>query len=124
MYWKLNLKNNPGTQAENQALAHLRQQGLKPLTKNFACKFGEVDLIMLDQEKLIFIEVRFRSASNYGSAVHSINYQKQTKLRKTAAVYLKNHRQHNHRMCRFDVIAIDNSDASSKNAIKWIKNAF
>ncbi|WP_299733065.1 YraN family protein [uncultured Endozoicomonas sp.] len=124
MFWKLNLRNNPGLQAENQALRYLKQQGLKSVARNFACKSGEIDLIMLDNEKLIFIEVRFRSKSNFGSAAQTINHHKQTKIRKTAAVYLQNHRQHNHRICRFDVIAIDNSDAKCENTLKWIKNAF
>ncbi|MFK0572893.1 YraN family protein [Endozoicomonas sp.] len=124
MPWKLNLSNRKGVQAEKRALLFLKQQGLTLLHTNFACKTGEVDLIMLDQSTLVFIEVRFRNRSKYGNAASSINGHKQKKIRNTAAVYLQNHRQHNHRICRFDAISIDNHDANGQNSLEWIKSAF
>lgn len=124
MPWKLKLNNRKGVQAEKIALLFLRQQGLKLLHTNFACKAGEVDLIMLDQSTLVFIEVRFRSHSQYGNAASSINGHKQQKIRKTSAVYLQKYHQHSHRICRFDAISIDNHDAKGQNSLEWIKSAF
>lgn len=124
MHWNLSLSNKKGTEAEKRALLFLKQQGLKLLHKNFACKTGEIDLVMLDHFTLVFIEVRSRSYSRFGNAASSINTNKQQKIRKTAAFYLQKHRQHNHRICRFDAISIDNHDNSRQNSLEWIKSAF
>lgn len=124
MPWKLNLSNKKGAEAEKSALLFLRQQGLKLLHTNFACKAGEVDLIMLDQSTLVFIEVRSRGNPQFGNAASTIDLFKQQKIRKTAAVYLQKYRQHNHRICRFDAISIDNHDTKGQNSLEWIKSAF
>ncbi len=124
MPWKLKLSHWLGARAEKQALSYLKSQGLKLLHTNFACKTGELDLVMLDHSTLVFIEVRARSRSDFGSAASSIDRHKQRKIRKTADVYLQKFRQHNHRICRFDAISIDNHDTSGQNNLNWIKNAF
>ncbi len=124
MPWKLRLSNFKGARAEKQALQFLKRQGLRLLHANFACKVGEVDLVMLDQATLVFIEVRLRSTSRFGNAASTINRIKQQKIRKTADFYLQNHREHSHRICRFDAITIDNYDTNGQNSLKWIKSAF
>ena len=124
MPWKLRLSNRKGAEAEKSALLFMKQQGLTLLHSNFACKMGEVDLIMLDHSILVFVEVRSRSHSQFGNAASSIDRNKQQKIRKTAAVYLQKYRQHSHRICRFDAISIDNHDATGQNSLKWIKSAF
>ena len=124
MPWQLNLGSRKGADAEKRALLFLRQQGLTLLHRNFACKTGEVDLVMLEHDTLVFIEVRSRSQVQFGNAASSIDRNKQQKIRKTAAVYLQKYRQHCHRICRFDAISIDNHDATGQNSLKWIKSAF
>ena len=124
MFWKLKLSSPKGVRAEKQALLFLKQQGLKLLHANFACKVGEIDLVMLDQATLVFIEVRYRSASRFGNAASSIDRRKQQKIQKTAAFYLQKHRKHNHRTCRFDAISIDNCDTNGQNSLEWTKSAF
>ncbi|USE34891.1 YraN family protein [Endozoicomonas sp. SCSIO W0465] len=124
MPWKLSLTNGKGAEAENSALLFLQQQGLTLLQRNFACKTGEVDLIMLDHSTLVFVEVRYRGPSQCGNAASSIDRSKQHKIRKTAAVYLQKYRQHSHRICRFDAISIDNQDATGQNSLQWMKSAF
>ena len=79
---------------------------------------------MLDHSMLVFIEVRSRTQSRFGNAASSIDYKKQQKIRKTAAIYLQKFRQHNHRICRFDTITIDHHDLKEKSDLQWIKNAF
>ncbi len=124
MFWKLKLSNLKGAWAEKKARQFLKRQGLSLLHANFACKAGEVDLVMLDQSTLVFIEVRFRSASRFGNAASTIDRTKQQKIRKSAAVYLQSYREHRHRICRFDAISIDNYAANGQNSLEWIKNAF
>ncbi|RBW44574.1 YraN family protein [Psychromonas sp. B3M02] len=110
--------NTRGVQAERQALDFLQKQGLQLICQNFYCRFGEIDLIMSDQETLVFIEVRYRKNQDFGGATASITAQKQRKLIKTAKHYLSQLDQEPY--CRFDVIAISESATQPQ----WIQDAF
>ena len=111
-----------GEFAEQQALDYLQQQGLKLLTKNFHSRQGEIDLIMSQDQRLVFIEVRQRSNSKYGSAAESITPHKQRHIIHAASHYLQYHPEWSRHPCRFDVIAIDSIHKEQK--IQWIQNAF
>ncbi|MGJ8581952.1 MAG: YraN family protein [Psychromonas sp.] len=110
--------NTRGVQAEQQALAFLKKQGLLLICQNFYCRFGEIDLIMSDQGTLVFIEVRYRKNQDFGGAAASITSQKQRKLIKTAKHYLS--QLDDEPYCRFDVIAISESAPQPQ----WIQDAF
>ncbi len=112
------MSRQSGKEHEQQAADYLRQQGLKLLTQNFHAYRGELDLVMLDRKTLVFVEVRFRKNSAYGSAAETVTYKKQQRLVMAAQHYLQTNRQHCHLPCRFDVIAINSTK------IDWIKNAF
>jgi putative endonuclease len=55
-------RQRSGDAGEDQALAHLQQQGLVLVERNFSCKGGELDLIMQAGTMLVFVEVRRRHA--------------------------------------------------------------
>ncbi|MCP4320955.1 MAG: YraN family protein [Psychromonas sp.] len=110
--------NSKGVIAEKKALTYLLEQGLTLLHQNYYCRFGEIDLIMFDQDTLIFIEVRYRKNGNFGGALASINQTKQRKIIKTATHYLAQLTSEPY--CRFDAIALDDSD----NMPLWVKDAF
>ena len=110
--------NNAGLEAEKLAATFLAKHGLKLVTQNYHCRFGEIDLIMQDAKTLVFIEVRLRSNARFGSAGASITPQKQQKLIATAQHYLQ---QHGDTACRFDAILMDKADLQQ---IEWIRNAF
>jgi putative endonuclease len=121
--WKLKLNPlNKGKQQEDKALLYLQQQGLTLLAQNEAFAGGEIDLIMLDKNQLVFIEVRYRKNSAFGGAAASVSYQKQQKMRNTAGLYLARHYPKQPPACRFDVIAM--SGDTAKPDINWIRNAF
>jgi putative endonuclease len=111
-------KNNAGTQAEKIAATFLKKNGLKCVTQNYHCRFGEIDLIMKEADTLVFVEVRLRSNSQFGSAGASITYHKQQKLIATAQHYLQSHGEIT---CRFDAILMNKADL---NHIEWVRNAF
>lgn len=113
-----------GAAAEDQALAFLRKQGMSLLTRNYTCKCGELDLVMLDQQTVVFIEVRMRSSNRWGGAAASIGIHKQTRLIKTAQHFLQQHAKFNRHPCRFDVCCIGPDAASGKPGLDWIKSAF
>jgi putative endonuclease len=114
------LTREKGRLAEEQALAYLKAQGLKPVMQNYFCKMGEIDLVMRDKEHLVFIEVRARNSTSYGGGVASITYAKKQKIIKTALHYMSKYKVHDQWAMRFDVISIDGHSAS----ITWIKDAF
>ncbi len=103
---------------EDAALRYLQHHALKIITRNFHCYFGEIDLVALDQQTLVFIEVRYRQNKAFGSSSESIHYFKQQKIKKTAEYFLIKHPIYQKNSVRFDVLALD------KINIEWIKGAF
>jgi len=113
-----------GLAYEKIAQNYLLKAGLRTLNTNFHCRSGEIDLIMKDKETLVFIEVRYRNNSNYGSASESVHIHKQKKIIKSAEYYLSTKNLW-HLAARFDVIAISPSiNLPGKNNITWHKSAF
>jgi len=110
-----------GDHAEDLALKFLKQKKFKLEQRNFNCRYGEIDLIMWDQEYLVFIEVRYRASLNYGGALASINYAKQTKLRRAAEFYLLSTKRSDC-ACRFDILCINGNFNNPE--YEWITNAF
>ncbi len=106
-----------GLQGENRALKYLTSAGLKLVTRNYRCKGGEIDLIMLEGECLVFVEVRYRKNDRFGGAAASVTGQKQRRLIVAARHYLLKTRTEP--ACRFDVIALEGQQPPN-----WIKNAF
>jgi putative endonuclease len=110
-----------GSRAEQLARRFLEQQGLRFKQANFRCKRGEIDLIMQDGETLVFVEVRYRSSSRFGSAAESVDRHKQRKLVTTALFYLQSKPELARQASRFDVIAISGESGSPQ--IDWHSNA-
>jgi len=112
-----------GQAAEDRALQHLQQQGLRLLERNYrvaagpSARAGEVDLILKDRDgTLVFVEVRARRDGSHGGAAASVTPAKQRKLLYAAQHYLLRHATPP--PCRFDVIALDD------NTITWLPAAF
>ena len=116
-----------GAFTENLACQFLQDKGLKLLEQNYNCRFGELDLIMKDNTSLVFVEVRYRRNTNFGSGAESVTTSKQSKLIKTASVYLQQHDKLAKYPVRFDVIsmtgAIESGNIHNLD-IDWIENAF
>lgn len=117
-----NQSHQLGRLAEQAAEQYLARHGLKLVQRNFRGKQGEIDLIMDDGKVLVFIEVRHRRSSRFGSAVESINPRKQARLIKTAELYISAVGGASQRQCRFDTIDFDGE--ITDNNLHWIKNAF
>lgn len=111
------LKTLLGQTAEARAEAWLRGQGLTPVTRNWRCRFGEIDLIMRDGETLVFVEVRLRNHRDFGDGLASVTPAKQKKLLAAARAYLATLKPLP--ACRFDVVAM--RDDSQPD---WLRNAF
>ena len=115
-------QSNAGLEAEKLAATFLANQGLKLLAQNYHCRFGEIDLVMMDVKTLVFVEVKLRSSNQFGGAAASITPQKQQKLILTAQHFLQQYvKNQSQTACRFDAILMNKADI---NSIEWIRNAF
>ncbi|MEH6559069.1 MAG: YraN family protein [Oceanicoccus sp.] len=114
---------NFGADIEKKACQWLQRQGLTSLEVNYRCKTGEIDIIMLDDQQLVFVEVRYRKSKLFGDGLESVDWRKQQKLQKAAAHFLMVRTQFNQLPCRFDVIAAS-PDRDSSLHWSWVKDAF
>ncbi|WAH59774.1 YraN family protein [Pseudomonas silvicola] len=112
-----------GLEAEAQALAYLQQQGLQLLARNWLCKGGELDLVMLDGDTVVFVEVRYRLHAQWGGALESIDARKVARVVNAAHLYLHKEARWANHPCRFDVIALEGT-ASKDMRLNWLRNAF
>lgn len=109
-----------GFVAEDLARDYLLRQGLIWKMSNYRSRMGEIDLIMQDGSYLVFIEVRARGGTTFGSAIETITRSKQDKIMKTAAYYLQCHVGAAQPRCRFDVVTLQGNPP----ILRWIQNAF
>lgn len=111
-----------GVRYEELACAHVQQAGLRLLDRNYQSRFGELDLVCLDGNTLVFIEVRYRRSQTHGLAAETVSLAKQRRIINTAKVYLQRKKLFGQIPCRFDVIGVDL--AQGQPAFHWIRNAF
>jgi len=106
-----------GSIGEADAYRFLKQSGMRPLSRNYRRRSGEIDLICMDKDVVVFIEVKSRSSSLYGTSAEAVTFAKQKQIVKTALLYLKENGLFDAKI-RFDVIAIDAGE------IRHIRSAF
>lgn len=111
-----------GRWAEQIALDHLLKRKLKLLERNFRSAHGEVDLIMRDDDVIVFIEVRYRANNHFHTALESIDRKKCERIIATGHFYLTEKQRRSQQNYRFDVVALSGTPENIE--IDWIKNAF
>ena len=94
-----------GNSGEEIAGKFLEKSGYRIIARNYRCKLGEIDIIARDGETLVFIEVKTRTDSAFGSPAAAVTVRKQRQIGKAAQWYLAEHGLHE-APARFDVIAI------------------
>ena len=112
-----------GAIAEQYALSYLNNAGLITITTNWSCRFGEIDLIMLEHDTVVFVEVRYRKNIHFGGALDSIDPYKREKIITTAEYFLNEYPQWLEHSCRFDVITAHPSN-TEVITLDWIQDAF
>jgi putative endonuclease len=108
-----------GQRAERLALSYLQKQGLILREQNFTVKGGEIDLIMQEDNTLVFVEVKARYPGSLVHPFESITPAKCKSIQLAAQIYLVRKRAH-HFYLRFDVIGVN----LHNDEIEWLKNAF
>ena len=113
---------NTGYRSEDRAARWLEDQGLRVLERNLLCRAGEIDLVALDGQVLVFVEVRYRGSNSHGGAAASVNRRKQRRLVRAAQYFLpglvRRHCGNRAPACRFDVVC------EQDGGLQWIRHAF
>ncbi len=112
-----------GKWGEKRCEKYLRKKGLKTLAKNFLCKTGELDLVMIDTDRtVVFIEVKTRSNEDYTAAESALTSVKKHRMSRAARYFLKTNNIED-RPFRFDFVTIV-LDQAGNETIKHYPNAF
>jgi putative endonuclease len=112
-----------GRLGETFAAEYLARQGYEILEKNYRKPFGEIDIVARERGILVFIEVKTRHSSVYGTPVEAVDARKQRQLSRIAQDYLLNG-QLSDATARFDVIGVTLDAHNRPTQIELIKNAF
>jgi len=111
-----------GDAVEDAALRHLQGHGLQLIARNVQARAGELDLVMHDDDTLVFVEVRYRASAAFGGGAASVDGGKQRRLVLAAQAFLLAHPRHADSACRFDVI--DACGRPDTPTIVWLRDAF
>ncbi|MCX8050478.1 MAG: YraN family protein [Chlorobi bacterium] len=112
-----------GRRGETIARRYLVENGYRIVAENFRFgRYGEIDLVAYDNDTLVFVEVKYRRSTQYGSPEESVTERKRATIRRIAEGFLYVHRHISANEYRFDVIAIEES--SDGPIIRHWKNAF
>jgi len=109
-----------GEKGEGLAAKFLRKKGYKIMEQNYQTRIGEIDIIAMDGETLVFVEVKTRESLHYGLPFESVTGYKRKKIANVAMLYLK--RLKAVPACRFDVVSIYHEHGRPK--FELIQDAF
>lgn len=107
-----------GVLGEAAVCGCLLERGMELLERRFRSPFGEIDLVMLDGETLVFIEVKTRPRGGTEEGQAAVTPGKQRRIVRAARCYLGAHPEHAGRMVRFDVATV------SREGVRHVSNAF
>jgi putative endonuclease len=114
-----------GRIGEEAAAAELSRRGYRILERNWRARTpggGELDLVALDGEVLVFVEVRLKTSAEMGSPFESVTRRKQRKIARAGSAYLMEMKVED-RDCRFDVVGVT-FDEQGRPQCEVIQDAF
>src|SRR5688572_27113373 len=110
-----------GKRGEDLACDELEKRGYVIVDRRFRTRCGEIDIVARDGAVLVFVEVKARSGSNFGSPFESVTWQKRQRISQMAASYLCVKRLSSV-ACRFDVVSI--LEQQGTHTIELVRGAF
>lgn len=111
-----------GRRGEAMAAQHLQALGYQVLVCNWRTRAGELDIVALDGDTLVFVEVKTRRTHTFGAPEESIDARKQAQLARLAELFLDAHPNLTFRECRFDVAVVDMTVLPPQ--VRLYRNAF
>lgn len=117
------MKNAFGKLGEDYACEFLIKKGYKIIDRNYHSRFGEIDIIAVNNDFIVFTEVKTREKNYSVSPLEAVTIGKRKKIIKTALLYLQ--KNETSRQPRFDVIGITSeTDFFKVISLEHIENAF
>ena len=110
-----------GKKGEALAARFLKNEGYEIVSQNYRTPLGEIDIIALEGETLVFVEVKTRTGSDFGTPQAAVDFKKQSKITRVALSYLGNLKS-DPGLCRFDVVAVQKNFKGYH--VELIRNAF
>jgi len=95
-----------GSRGEELAVKFLKAKGYAILARNFRTPVGEIDIVAREAQTLVFVEVKTKEGSGFGTAKGAVDRHKQRKVSMAALAYI-NLKGWTNRPARFDVVAVD-----------------
>jgi putative endonuclease len=113
-----------GRDGESRAATYLEASGLKIIARNVRSRCGEVDLVALEDQTVVFVEVKTWSVYTFDSLSYGMNPGKQRRIIETAKYFLSVHREYNSMAVRFDVVFISPAAMADSEKIIHLRAAF
>lgn len=107
-----------GKKYEDLAAAYLKDKGMQIIYQNYRCRQGEVDLVGIHENCLVFVEVKYRKSNRQGMPEEAVGVRKQMKICRTSDYFRVSHGRYSAMQVRYDVISVINDE------ITWYQNAF
>jgi len=115
-------RRDTGIMGEKLARDFLKKRGYHILETNYRCPHGEIDIVAKHKDSLVFIEVRAKRSTEFGSPEESITPAKKEKIKATAYHYQQNH-DDLPSLWRIDVVAVELDQKGKPSRIDLIENA-
>lgn len=112
-----------GARGEAAAAKALRRAGYKIRDRNYATRWGEIDIVADQRDILAFIEVKTRATDGYGAPAEAVHPRKQRRLHRAAQLYVQE-RDCRDRLCRFDIVSVVWPPDARKPEVTIIADAF
>ncbi|MFA6919202.1 MAG: YraN family protein [Patescibacteria group bacterium] len=109
-----------GKYGEDLASDFLTRRGARIVERNYYTRYGEIDLIALTGDEILFVEVKTRTGSGYGYPEQAINYFKVRHLHKAIQIYLQD--KHLDNFWRLDGVSVELDCVSKTAKIRWFKD--
>ena len=111
-----------GDSGERLAARYLASQGHRIVARNVRRREGEIDLVTLDGDTLVFVEVKLRRAGAFGGASEALTAAKHRRLRALAEAYVAEHPELPGQQ-RIDLVAIDLGPDGVLREVRHIRSA-
>lgn len=96
-----------GNLGEDKAARYLFSNGYKIIARNWRTRRGEIDIIAVTKDILVFVEVKTLPSGNAETLARELDRRKQKRIIETSKFFLLTHREYNNRKIRFDVVVVD-----------------
>lgn len=107
---------------EEYAARLLHTRDIPTIATNVRSLFGEIDLVAIESDTLLFIEVKYRTKSRFGPSCSAVTQWQQKRIAKTAAIFRSSNPAYCNWCCRFDIISFDQHGEDVQ--VTWLKAAF